>query len=206
MTYLLLVVFWMTWCALHSALIAPAVTDWYRRRFPKGFRYYRMLYNLIAAISLVPVLLYAFSLRQAPLVTWAGLWAIVPVFLGAAALCFFVAGARRYDALQFLGFRQLRDESACSVLTNDCSLDTGGVLGLVRHPWYSGGMLLVWARPLDTAAILTNLVVCGYFVVGAFLEERKLKAHFGRQYAAYQQQVSMFLPIKWVRQRFLRHG
>ena len=92
------------------------------------------------------------------------------------------------------------------MLTNDCSLDTDGVLAIVRHPWYSGGMLIVWARPLDLSAILTNLVVCGYFVVGAFLEERKLKAHFGRQYAAYQQQVSMFLPFKWVRRRFLRHG
>ena len=93
MTYLLLIGFWMAWCALHSALIAPAVTEWFRRRFPKGFRYYRILYNLFAVISLVPVLLYAFSLRQVLLVAWTGLWVIVPVLLGAAALCFFVAGA-----------------------------------------------------------------------------------------------------------------
>lgn len=54
------------------------------------------------------------------------------------------------------------------------------------------------------AAILTNLVICGYFVVGAILEERKLTVLFGPQYADYQQKVSMFFPIKWTRQLFLR--
>ncbi|SPD72517.1 hypothetical protein PITCH_A1390015 [uncultured Desulfobacterium sp.] len=83
-----------------------------------------------------------------------------------------------------------------SVLTNDCSLDTRGVLSIIRHPWYTGGMLIVWARPLDLSAILTNLVVTGYFVVGAILEERKLKAQFGEQYVAYQQCVPMFFPIR----------
>jgi protein-S-isoprenylcysteine O-methyltransferase Ste14 len=204
MPYILLVVIWITWCAFHSVLITPAVTERLRRRFPGRFRYYRIIYNLFAIVSLLPVLFYAFSLRQAPLVAWNGLWGIVPVLLGVAALFFFTAGSRRYDSLQFLGIRQLRDDSACSVLTEDCSLDTGGVLSIVRHPWYSGGMLIVWARPLDAAALWTNLVICGYFVVGAVLEERKLKAHFGREYAAYQGQVSMFFPIKWARRRFLR--
>jgi protein-S-isoprenylcysteine O-methyltransferase Ste14 len=69
---------------------------------------------------------------------------------------------------------------------------------LVRHPWYSGGILIIWARPLDTSAILTNVVLTGYFVVGTRLEERKLTAQFGQEYADYQQRVSMFLPLKWM--------
>ena len=92
------------------------------------------------------------------------------------------------------------------MLTDDCSLvtrATSGVLAVVRHPWYSGGILIVWARSLDAAAVLTNLVVCGYVVVGAILEERKLKAQFGRQYADYQQRVSMFFPIKWTGRLFI---
>ena len=54
------------------------------------------------------------------------------------------------------------------------------------------------------AAILTNLVVCGYFVVGTILEERKLKLQFGDQYADYQRRVSMFFPIKWMGRRLFR--
>ncbi len=203
MPYILLVFLWLIWCALHSALISPAVTEWVGRRFPDSFRYYRIFYNLFAVITLLPVLLYSFSLRGAPVVAWQGLGRIVPMALWAAGLSFFVAGGRRYDFLQFLGIRQIKNESTCSVLTEDCSLDTSGVLSMVRHPWYSGGMLVVWARPLDVVAIWTNLVFCVYFVVGAILEERKLKVLFGRQYEDYQRRVSMFLPIKWVQKRFL---
>jgi len=93
--------------------------------------------------------------------------------------------------LQFLGLRQIKDEKSCSVLTDDCSLDTTGILSVVRHPWYAGGILIVWARPLDAAAVLTNLVITGYFIVGAFLEERKLKLQFGQAYDDYRRQVSM---------------
>jgi methanethiol S-methyltransferase len=199
----LLVIVWVAWCALHSALISITVTESLRKRFPNGFRFYRIFYNLFAGATLLPVFFYTICLRGVPIVAWEGLWRIVPFLLGIAALFFFVAGARRYDFLRFIGLRQIKDEKACSVLTDDCFLDTGGVLSIVRHPWYSGGILIVWARPLDAAAILTNLVVGGYFVVGAILEERKLKVQFGQQYADYQQRVSMFFPIKWAGRLFL---
>ncbi len=204
MQYVLLVSLWIAWCVLHSALINLGLTDWFRKRYPGSLRYYRILYNLIAVATLVPVLLYGFSLRAEPIITWEGAWRIVPILLGTVALFFFVAGARRYDFLQFIGIRQLKAEKACSVLTDDCSLDTSGVLSIVRHPWYSGGLLIVWARPLDLAAIWTSLVISGYFVVGAILEERKLKVQFGQQYADYQRRVPMFFPIKWAGRLFSR--
>ena len=206
MQYLMLLILWIAWCVLHSALISPAVTDRLRKRFPDSFRYYRILYNLFAVVSLLPVLYYTFALSGTPLVSWQGPWRIVPILMGIAAIFLFLAGGRRYDALQFLGLRQINEENACSVLTDNCSLDTGGILSVVRHPWYTGGILIVWARPLDFTAILTNLVICTYFVVGAILEERKLKRLFGRQYTDYQRQVSMFFPIKWALQRFSRNS
>ena len=206
MQYLMLIILWIAWCALHSALISPAVTDRLHKRFPGSSRYHRIFYNLFAVVSLLPVLYYSFALKDAPLVAWPGPWRIVPILLGTAAIFFFLAGGRRYDALQFLGLRQIREENACGVLTEDCSLDTSGILSVVRHPWYTGGILIVWARPLNLTAIISNLIICAYLVVGAILEERKLKRLFGRQYADYQRQVSMFFPIKWVLQRFSRNS
>ena len=204
MPYLLLAIFWIAWCALHSALISLPVTAWLRKKFPDGFRYYRILYNLFSVVTLLPVLLFGLSLKSEPVVAWQGPWRIVPILLGIAALSFLAAGARRYDLSQFLGLRQLKDEKTCSVLTDDCTLDTGGVLSIVRHPWYSAGILAVWARPLDMAAIVTNLAVCGYLVVGAMLEERKLTVLFGRQYAVYRRRVPMFFPVKWLGAMFSR--
>jgi protein-S-isoprenylcysteine O-methyltransferase Ste14 len=197
MHYLYLVICWIAWCSLHSALISLRVTELLRRRFPRGFRYYRIFYNLFAVLTLLPVLAYSHTLAGEIIIAWSGPWRIVPIGLGVLALALFLSGARRYDFRQLIGLRQLEDETTCSVLTDDCSLDTGGVLSVVRHPWYSGGILIVWVRPLDMAAILTNLVLCGYFIVGAMLEERKLILQFGQQYRNYRKRVSMLFPIKW---------
>jgi protein-S-isoprenylcysteine O-methyltransferase Ste14 len=202
--YIVLAILWITWCALHSALISLAVTRWLRKKYPETLRYYRILYNLFAAATLIPVMIYTALQRGDPIVMWAGPWRLIPILLGTAALFFFAAGAQRYDFLQFIGLRQIKDEAACSVLTDDCSLDTGGVLSMVRHPWYSGGLLIIWARPLDVAAILTNLILSAYFVVGANLEEKKLKRQFGKPYSQYQRRVSMFFPLKWAKQLMSR--
>ena len=201
MQYMILVCLWVAWCALHSAMIAHSVTEFLRRRFPVAFRFYRIFYNAVAVVTLVPVVLYTISLEGEPFFAWQGPWRIIQIFLAGSALFFFAAGARRYDFLQFLGIRQIKDEKSCSVLTDDCSLDTTGILSVVRHPWYAGGILIVWARPLDAAAVLTNLVITGYFIVGAFLEERKLKLQFGQAYDDYRRQVSMFFPLKWWRNK-----
>jgi protein-S-isoprenylcysteine O-methyltransferase Ste14 len=178
-------------------MISLAVTESLRKRFPNNFRFYRIFFNIFSIATLLPVIYYTYSLRGETLIDWDGSWRIVPIFLGVAAIYFFVAGSRRYDFLQFSGIRQISDEKTCSVITDDCSLDTGGVLSIVRHPWYSGGILIIWARPMDLAAIITNLVLSGYFVIGTMLEERKLKVQFGKQYTDYQQRVSMLFPIKW---------
>jgi protein-S-isoprenylcysteine O-methyltransferase Ste14 len=47
-------------------------------------------------------------------------------------------------------------------------------------------------------ALLTSMVITGYFIIGAFLEERKLLAEFGEEYIGYQRRVSMLFPFKWV--------
>jgi protein-S-isoprenylcysteine O-methyltransferase Ste14 len=181
------------------------MVDRLEEQLPNGKKYYRMGYNIIALLTLLPVLLYTAKLRGPIIFAWGGGWRLLQVLVAVAGMGFLIAGARRYDIPQFLGIRQIQQESSCTVLTEDCNLDTGGVLGMVRHPWYSGGMLIVWARPLDMAAILTNIVITGYFFLGALLEERKLLVQFGRQYADYRQRVSMFFPVKWVLQRFGGH-
>jgi protein-S-isoprenylcysteine O-methyltransferase Ste14 len=196
--YIVLIMLWIAWCALHSVLVSLSVTEPLGKRFPNVSRYHRIVYNVVAVVTLAPVLLYTSSLRGPALFAWQGPWRMVQITLTVSALFFFVAGSRRYDLLQFLGLRQIKDATACSVLTDDCSLDTFGILSVVRHPWYTGGILVIWARPLDTGAILTNLIITGYFVVGAHLEERKLKVQFGQEYTEYQKRVSMFLPFKWM--------
>ena len=72
---------------------------------------------------------------------------------------------------------------------------------MVRHPWYAGGILIVWIGNPDVTAVLTNLVITGYFLIGAIFEEQKLLAEFGEEYMDYRRRVSMFFPIKWGAQK-----
>jgi len=182
-------------------MITLTVTGFVQKRFEKASRYYRIFYNFIALVTLLPVLAYSFSIKVLPVFRWEGPFRIIQGLLMVSALLLFIGGARRYDLARFLGIRQVRENSACNVLTDDCRLDTGGILGIVRHPWYAGGIFIVWARNPDMAAILTNLVITVYFLIGAFLEERKLLAEFGEEYIDYQRHVSMLFPFKWVIQK-----
>jgi methanethiol S-methyltransferase len=203
--YLVLICLWVCWCALHSLLISRPVTGFLERRFGAAFRFYRIVYNIAALVTLIPVLIYTYSLEGPELFHWAGPLRLVQALLGVAALILFATGARQYDFYRFLGLQQVRENDSCSALTDDCHLDTRGILALVRHPWYSGGILIVWARDLDWTAILTNLVITGYFVIGAVLEEKKLVAQFGETYIGYRKRVSMFFPFKWAAGKFSKN-
>jgi protein-S-isoprenylcysteine O-methyltransferase Ste14 len=200
----LLALVWLLWCFCHSALISMRITGYVKQRLGDRFRYYRLAYNGFSLVTLIPVVFYAYSLRSEPLFSWEGYWRVAQVLLLAASLFLFFAGGRHYDGLSFLGLRQLGSSSSCVGLTETCGLDTNGILGVVRHPWYAGGMMIIWARDLDLSAIITNVILTGYFIVGTVLEERKLLVEFPESYREYQQKVPMFLPYQWLRSKWRR--
>jgi protein-S-isoprenylcysteine O-methyltransferase Ste14 len=201
MRYLLLALLWSAWCFVHSALISLRVTAFLKRRLEDRFRFTRLVYNGFASVTLVPVAWYTYSLKTEPLFSWNGSWRAGQVLLLAVSLFLFVEGARHYDGAAFLGIRQLKKGDGCTGLTETCALETRGILGIVRHPWYAGGMMIIWARDLDLSAIITNVILTGYFVVGAFLEERKLSIEFPESYKEYRQKVSMFFPYRWLKSK-----
>ena len=118
MRYALLIALWIVWCSIHSILISNRVTESLRKRFAENFRFYRLAFNLFSALTLVPIVFYEISIRSEPIVAWYGIWHIVPVLLSTAGIVLLLAGALRYDLLQFLGLRQVASEDACSVLTD----------------------------------------------------------------------------------------
>jgi len=201
MKYAFLALIWLTWCYVHSVLISLTVNGYLKHCLGDRVRYYRVVYNGLALSTLIPVALYAYSIRSEPLFSWEGYWRVIQAFLLAASLFLFVAGGRHYDGLTFLGLRQLRDRSSCTGLTETCELNTRGVLGAVRHPWYAGGMMIIWARDLDVSAMITNIILTGYFIVGTLLEERKLSIEFPEAYKEYKQRVSMFFPYQWLKSK-----
>ena len=199
--YLLLAVLVTAWCFLHSAMISISVTEYFKRTLGFKFRYYRLFYNVVSVITLMPVVLFSYSVRTEPIFSWDGYLRIVQVLLLGTAVLLFFLGSRHYDARQLLGIKQIREGTSNKAITGSGKLDTSGVLGMIRHPWYAAGIFLLWAGQLDVSAIIVNAILTAYLIIGAFLEEKKLVREFGMEYRAYQARVSMFLPYQWVKSK-----
>jgi protein-S-isoprenylcysteine O-methyltransferase Ste14 len=125
------------------------------------------------------------------------------LILGVAVLLFFLGG-RHFDIHQVLGIRQIREGTSNKAITDTGELDTSGVLGITRHPWYLATILLIWARQMDVSAIIVNVILTSYLIIGTYLEEKKLVQEFGENYLAYQKRVSMLIPYKWLKERIIK--
>lgn len=72
-----------------------------------------------------------------------------------------------------------------------------GINAHMRHPLYSGTLLVLWAL-FFLFPFLNNLIACTvitvYTLIGIRLEERKLVSEFGESYRSYQQNVPMLIP------------
>lgn len=198
--YILLALAWTAYCTLHSAMISETATGFLKRKLGDSFRFYRLFFNFIAVLTLIPVLRYSHSLGHEAIFRWEGVWSVPRYLLLACGILLVVAGVRHYDLGQFVGIGQLRGASSGGLAAGG-GIDSSGVLGLVRHPWYTAVVLLLWAGDLDMAALVGNGVLTVYIVVGTLLEERKLVHEFGDAYRSYQRQVSMFVPLMWIRRR-----
>ena len=195
--YLLLALAWTAYGAVHSAMISETATGFLKRSLGGAFRFYRLFFNVVATVLLVPVVSYSTSLRREPVLRWDGPWLVVRYALVAVGVLLFVTGGRHYSLGQFIGISQLRGTPTGGLAAGG-GIDSRGVLGVVRHPWYVGLVLLLWARDLDMAGLVVSSVLTVYILVGTLLEERKLVHEFGDAYRSYQRRVSMFVPIKWL--------
>jgi protein-S-isoprenylcysteine O-methyltransferase Ste14 len=201
--YILLGISWIAWCALHSGLISIAVTTRLKAGLGSGFRFYRMIYNIISLLTLIPIVLYVRAVGGPILFQWSGPLVFIQIILLVLAVMLFIAGGRHYDLQQLLGIRQVRTHSFHGALTESGELDNRGVLSITRHPWYLGMLLLIWSafRSFDAAILITNSVLTCYLYVGTLLEEQKLVQEYGDSYRQYQQQVSMLIPTRFHRIR-----
>ena len=175
-----------------------------QRWLGRGFRFYRLFFNAFSLATLLPLLAYDVWRPDESIFRWAGPWVILQYGLLWLGVYLLVAGGRHYSLAQFLGLHQIRTGRMEPTLTGEGGLDFSGIHGVIRHPWYAAGILMVWTRDISWSRLLTNIVIDVYFVVGAVLEERKLLKTFGTQYASYQKQVSMLFPYKYLKAKMSR--
>jgi protein-S-isoprenylcysteine O-methyltransferase Ste14 len=189
-TILLLLLYLLLYAGLHSLLAARTIKEWGRAHLPGFDRWYRLFYNAIALITLLPVpwllglpdrVLYAAPAPWSWLL-WAG--------QGLSALALLLAVLQANPAY-FVGLAQLAGDGE----ERGDRLVIGGLYRYVRHPLYLFSILFLWLSPVMT---LNRLVLYGlatlYFYVGSLHEERRLAQTFGASYSAYQQKVPRLWP------------
>lgn len=183
--HLLYACLWLSFAAGHSLLAGDTLKRW----FGAG---YRLAYNAIALLHLAAILLLG------------GLWLatdavsfVRPTWLLAVQMVMIVAGLvilaialRGYDLGLFAGTQQLRTGRD----DDDENARLDGLHRYVRHPLYSGALLVLWGMVGGEFTLATAIWSTAYFWVGSRFEERRLVARYGAVYRAYQIRVPAFVP------------
>ena len=192
-------VLWLLWCFLHSWLISATARTWIETRGGCHQGAFRLGYVLFSFFTLLPLLWATHNFPQQPFAPLPAWIQAVQFILLLYAVFMFWGGWRVYDLRLFLGLQQWQDYLAARQ-SAEPEFKQSGILAYVRHPWYSGGIALIWAMPsLTDVTLAVRLLLTAYLITGTVLEERKLVALLGEEYRIYQQEVPMLLPWKLMR-------
>ncbi|MDD4881551.1 MAG: hypothetical protein PHR30_14515 [Gallionellaceae bacterium] len=181
---------WGLYGALHSWLAGMGLKDRVGGRWPALMPAYRLLFNGLAVVLLIPPLWLTWAYPGAALWHWPA-WIAWPAAV--VTVAGYVWSLRWYDSMDFLGLRQWRTRTEPSGWSD--SLVLSPLHRYVRHPWYSLGLLFLWTRDLNAGWLVATLAVTLYLVIGSRLEDRKLIAVFGAPYRRYRDRVPGLVPL-----------
>ena len=189
------------WIILTAVLVYGLVHSWLaslgiKARLKAQFgeiadRGYRLVYNLFAIITLLPVLILPVALVDQDIYRIPLPWLILTLAGQTLAVLILLAGVLQTGVLSFLGVCQfIRCEGE-----QEHSLVVSGLYRRVRHPLYSAGLMFIWLMPVMSWNLLAlNIGITIYIIAGAILEERKLLVEYGVQYEAYRRATPMLFP------------
>lgn len=185
----LIILAWLLYGLIHSWLASLGLKGRLARRWPQAMPFYRLGYNMVAVLLMLPPLWLTVTTPGPALWHWPA-WIAWPAL--ALGILGFLWSLRWYDGDEFLGLSQLRRGARGA-------FDAGGLTlsplhRHVRHPWYSLGLLLLWTRDLNAPWLVTVLALTVYLWLGSRLEEAKLVALYGEAYRRYQKRVPALIP------------
>ena len=200
-TYLSLVIWWVVFFAVHSIMASSYLKNRINVLNPIFKSYYRLIFNLVSTLLLLPIIYVYYQLPSEYLFSATIIYQVTGSLLSVAGIYIVIDGFKNYRTDEFLGTYQIKNHHDF----HPTKLSRAGWNGVVRHPLYFGGMILVLGLLLIIPTIklgLTCLLVIGYLYIGSIWEEKKLKSEFGSDYINYKREVSMLVPLKWVISKF----
>lgn len=184
--YGMLILGWVIYLGLHSILASNSVKQ--KMLAFVSQRVYRLIYSLISTIGLVVLFLYADTLDQTVLYRQHQGLRYVGLVFATYGVIIIRQAFKQYSLKEFVGLGEEQKEQP---------LQTSGILSKVRHPLYSGTIVLLIGYVLFSPKVTTLVsVVCIfiYLPIGIWLEERKLIVLYGDAYRQYKTRVPMLIP------------
>jgi len=160
------------------------------------YAFYRLFYNLISLVLLIPLIKYTGQADTRIIITYEHPLSIVRYALIAGSLTiFFYAFFFNYDPLSFFGIRQILNFRKVKGIDSSRGIRKNGLLGIIRHPMYLALIIYLWCQTFRMMDIIVNVVLTMYIIIGTKLEEKKLVLEYGDTYIKYQQEVPMLIPF-----------
>lgn len=170
-SYIILVVGWLIYFVLHSAMAG---------------RVNRVLYVVVSTAGLLALLFYNGSIHSLKFFVSEGPIRYVSLMLTTFGVMVIQTSFRQYSFKGFIGVGEEKKE-----------LKTDGVLQYVRHPIQSGVILVVLGFFFfipNLPTLISCLCVLIYIPIGIYLEEKKLVKTYGDQYLEYKKRVPAIFP------------
>ncbi|MBK5278819.1 MAG: isoprenylcysteine carboxylmethyltransferase family protein [Bacteroidia bacterium] len=186
MPYLILILAWTVYFAIHSLMASAFVKDYFSKKLKAKFHFYRLVYNILSIIGLLGLLFLNGSIPAISFFQSNGVVRYFSLMLAAIGVFVIKDAFRQYKLGSFLGFKQ-----------EDESFSTNGILNKIRHPIYSGTILIVLGFFLfspNLPTLISVLCIFVYLAIGINLEEKKLVQKFGDTYLEYKKKVPMLVP------------
>ena len=185
--YWVLIAFWVAYFAIHSFAASPGL----KRTFENigiSKNNYRKLYVILSTAGLLAILMYSSTFSESYLIDPNNSMKFVSLMLAAFGTIVIRLAFKQYNLRGFLG---LIDENQSK------ELQIQGILSYVRHPIYSGTILIILGYLLYIPKLSSLIVTCCvliYLAIGIYLEERKLVSEFGQRYLDYKKRVPAIIP------------
>ncbi len=184
MSIFILLISLAIWGVIHSVLASNFAKD-----MIGNASFYRLGYNMFAAISFAPILYLMRTLPDRLAYQIPSPWNILMYGGQLFAALMLLLTFLQTDSLSFVGLRQLFEAEKKGTLV------TRGLYRIMRHPLYTFGLLFIWLTSTVTQNSLTVYIGATiYTLAGAYFEEQKLLREFGEAYAEYKKKTPMLIP------------
>lgn len=187
--------YFLVFALLHSVLAMDRIKQKAERLPGNLSRFYRIFYSLVSVLTFVPPFyVWITNTGSMPLVYTIPQW-IFPLIMMVRLAAFGLAAYAviQTNLLEFTGISQIFG------MPGKNKLMSSGAYGIVRHPQYTGIIILLFTKmEMSSLDLVAFVLFSVYFIIGAYIEEGRLLAVFGDGYRKYQEEVSMFIPFKWI--------